>query len=121
MFLVKVGFVGGGSLEYRHNENSKHEILSKLFDDSVVHTCLNTNGNLVNFKTEEISSVEIEELHIQVKKKYLVALPSFPEDKSFNCPTVLVSATSESDAIDLVRKLKGNVLIGSIKLAHTQE
>jgi len=37
------------------------------------------------------------------KKKYLVALPCFPFSKGFNHQTVLVSAISISDAIDLVR------------------
>jgi len=49
------------------------------------------------------------------KKKYLIALPSFPKAKGFNHPTVLVYATDEKDAIDLVYHLKGRVNIGEMK------
>ena len=51
----------------------------------------------------------------QMKKKYLVALPSFKGSKGFNHQTILVSAKDETDAIDLVRHLKGAVHIGDIK------
>jgi hypothetical protein len=48
--------------------------------------------------------------------KFLIALPAFPNDKGFNHQTILVSAKDESDAIDLVRHIKGNrVNIGEIK------
>ena len=50
------------------------------------------------------------------KQKYLVALPSFAGFKGFNCPTILVSAKNEADAMKLVRHLRGNnVRIGDIK------
>lgn len=50
------------------------------------------------------------------KKKYLVALPTFPNDKGFCHQTVLVSAIDENDATDLVYHLKGNrVNIGEVK------
>ena len=50
------------------------------------------------------------------KKKYLVALPIFPNDKGFNHQTILVSAKDKDDVIDLVYHLKGNsVNIGEIK------
>lgn len=51
-----------------------------------------------------------------MKKLYLIGLPVFPNKTDFNCPTILVSATSESDAVAIVRHLKGNVLIGKIKV-----
>ena len=49
------------------------------------------------------------------EKQYLIGLPSFPNKTDFNCPTILVSAVDEADAIRIVRNLKGNVLIGKIK------
>lgn len=49
------------------------------------------------------------------KKKFLVALPTFKNDKGFCCPTILVSALNTDDAIDLVRHLKPNCNIGDIK------
>lgn len=49
------------------------------------------------------------------KKKYLVALPTWIKRPGFNHPTILVSAEDETDAIDLVRYIKGNVIIGDIK------
>jgi hypothetical protein len=49
-------------------------------------------------------------------KKFLVALPNFRGTKGFCCPTILVSAKDEQDAISLVYSLKGNrVIIGDIK------
>jgi len=50
-----------------------------------------------------------------MKNKYLVALPVFPNSKGFNHQTILVSATNEADAIDLVRHLKPKNNIGEIK------
>ena len=50
------------------------------------------------------------------KQKYLIALPTFHGFKGFNCPTILVSAKNEEDAVTLVRHLRGNnVRIGDIK------
>lgn len=50
------------------------------------------------------------------KRKFLIALPSFPNDKGFCHQTILVSAKDIEDAIDLVYHLKGdNVNIGDIK------
>jgi len=50
------------------------------------------------------------------KKKYLIALPSFPNGKGFCHQTILVSAKDENDAINLVFHLKGNrINIGDIK------
>lgn len=58
-------------------------------------------------------------LGIKKTRKYLVALPAFPNDKGFNHQTVLVSATDENDAIDRVIHLKGNrVNIGDIKIVN---
>ena len=51
-----------------------------------------------------------------MKKQYLIGLPSFPNKTDFYCPTILVSATSENDAIAIVRHLKGNVIIGKIQV-----
>ena len=50
------------------------------------------------------------------KKKYLIALPIFPNGKGFNHPTILVSGININDAIDSVYKLKGNnINIGDYK------
>lgn len=50
-----------------------------------------------------------------MKKKYLIALPSFPNAKGFNHRTILVSATDKADAISLARYLHPNDNIGDIK------
>jgi hypothetical protein len=50
-----------------------------------------------------------------LKSNYLVALPSFKNEKGFNCRTILVSAKDEFDAISIVRYLKPNDNIGEIK------
>ncbi len=47
--------------------------------------------------------------------RYLVALPSFPDDKGFNHRTVLVSASSEAEAYSIARRLRPNNNIGDIK------
>ena len=50
------------------------------------------------------------------KRKFLIALPSFPDKKSFNHPTILLSAKDERDAIDLLFHLRPNTrLVGKIK------
>lgn len=53
------------------------------------------------------------------KNKYLIALPSYHGAKGFNHPTILVSATDEPDAINLVYHIKRNsnwpVIIGDVK------
>jgi len=49
------------------------------------------------------------------KKKYLVALPSFPNSKGFNHRTILVSATDKKDAASLARYLRPGENIGDIK------
>lgn len=65
---------------------------------------------------KQLSNEEIEkEKSTEGKSKYLVALSSFPSDKGFNHPTILVSAKDESDARDIVRHLKPNSRISSIK------
>ncbi len=50
-----------------------------------------------------------------MKKKYLIALPCFPNDKGFNHRTILVSAINKNDAIALVRYLRPNDNIGDIE------
>ena len=55
------------------------------------------------------------------KNKYLVALPCFPDSKGFCQKTILVSAISINDAIKLVRHLKPNDNIGSIKKINYNE
>jgi hypothetical protein len=50
-----------------------------------------------------------------VKKKYLIALPSFPNSKGFNHRTILVSATDKNDAAALARHLRPGENIGDIK------
>ena len=47
--------------------------------------------------------------------KYLVALPSFKNDKGFNHPTILVRAKDIEDCISLVMHLKPHSNIGEIK------
>lgn len=47
--------------------------------------------------------------------KYLVALPSFPNSKGFNHPTILVKAKSVEEAKEIVRHLKPKNNIGDIK------
>lgn len=52
-------------------------------------------------------------------KKFLVALPSTRGQKGFCCPTILVYAKDEQDAISLVYHIKGRnkrgIIIGDIK------
>ena len=47
--------------------------------------------------------------------KYLIGLSSFPNQKGFNCPTILVSAKDEDDARSIARHLKPNSNIGEVK------
>lgn len=50
------------------------------------------------------------------KKKFLIALPSFPCKKNFNHPTILLSAKDEIDAINLLFHLRPRTLhVGKIK------
>ena len=49
------------------------------------------------------------------KNKYLIALPSFRGSKGFNHRTILVSAISKQDAIDLACHLRPGENIGDIK------
>jgi hypothetical protein len=50
------------------------------------------------------------------KHRYLVALPNLPGERGFCHPTILVSATDENEAIQIVKHLKGDqVNIGDIK------
>lgn len=46
---------------------------------------------------------------------YLIALPSFPNEKGFCHPTILVSAIDEKDAVSIARHLKPGKNIGDIK------
>ena len=48
-------------------------------------------------------------------QKYLIALPSLRGQKGFNCPTILVAAKDERDAVALVRHLRPHANIGDIK------
>lgn len=48
-------------------------------------------------------------------KKYLIALPCFPNSKGFNHRTILVRAVSENDARKIVRHLRPHDNIGEIK------
>ncbi len=50
-----------------------------------------------------------------MKSKFLIALPSFKNTKGFCHKTILVSAESKMDAIQLVRTLRPNSNIGEIK------
>ena len=51
---------------------------------------------------------------------YLIALPSLREQKGFNCPTILVAAKDEKDALALVRHLRPTDNIGDIKQVVTE-
>jgi hypothetical protein len=48
-------------------------------------------------------------------KKYLIALPVFPNSKGFNHQTILVSANNKFESIKIVNHLKPNKFIGDIK------
>lgn len=48
-------------------------------------------------------------------KRYLVALPAFPNDKGFCHQTILVNAIDKDDATNKVKRLKPNKNIGEIK------
>ena len=48
-------------------------------------------------------------------KKYLIALPAFYGQKGFNCPTILVSAKDERDAVSIAIHLRPGANIGDIK------
>lgn len=48
-------------------------------------------------------------------KKFLIALPSFPNSKGFNHRTILIKAKDRLDAIELVRYLRPHDNIGEIK------
>ena len=48
-------------------------------------------------------------------KKYLIALPAFPNDKGFNHQTILVSGDDENDAVALASHLRPGRNIGDIK------
>jgi len=50
-----------------------------------------------------------------MKLNYLVALPIFPKSKGFCHETILVSAKSVAEAIEIVRALRPNSNIGDIK------
>lgn len=48
-------------------------------------------------------------------KKFLIALPVFPNDKGFCHQTILISALDKNDAINKAKRLKPNKNIGDIK------
>ena len=48
-------------------------------------------------------------------KKFLIALPCFPNTKGFNHRTILVSAINENDARFTAKRLKPNDNIGDVK------
>ena len=50
-----------------------------------------------------------------MKRKFLIALPTFPGSKGFCHRTILVSGTDELDAISLARHLRPNDNIGDVK------
>lgn len=51
-----------------------------------------------------------------MKKKFLIALPLFAGDnKTWNHPTILVSAKDKNDAINLAMHLKPNSNIGRVE------
>jgi hypothetical protein len=51
-------------------------------------------------------------------KTYLIALPTLLPQKGFNCPTILVKAKNEVNAVSVVRHLKPDSNIGNIKEVH---
>ena len=48
-------------------------------------------------------------------KKYLVSLPTFASDKSWNCRTILVSAKNIIEAKQKALRLSGASFVGLIK------
>ena len=68
--------------------------------------------NKTRFDNIKVVSVEYASIP---KKKFLIALPCFPNAKGFCHQTVLVSAIDENDAIDEARYLRPNHNIGDIK------
>lgn len=48
-------------------------------------------------------------------KKFLIALPAFPNSKGFNHQTILVRAKDEFDAISIASWLKPGRKIGNVK------
>jgi hypothetical protein len=51
-----------------------------------------------------------------MKKKYLIALPVFPgEVKTWNHPTLLVSAKNKVDAVALAKHLRPHANIGRVE------
>ena len=48
-------------------------------------------------------------------KKYLIALPAFPNGKGFCYQTILVKASDENEAISIAKHLKPHANIGDIK------
>lgn len=47
--------------------------------------------------------------------KYLVALPTVKGQTGYNCPTILVSASSFIEAIEKAKSLRPGKNIGSVK------
>lgn len=83
-----------------HIYPSNHSIVEVEFSDE--------NGNTLSVET-------VETLNLVERKKFLVALPAFPNDKGFNHRTVLVYAIDENDARIAARRLKPHDNIGEIK------
>ena len=52
---------------------------------------------------------------MKTTKKYLIALPSFPNDKGFNHRTILITADSEGEAIRIAQGLRPRDNIGDVK------
>ena len=50
-----------------------------------------------------------------VAKKFLIALPTFPNDKGFNHRTILITAEDKQEAVRIASKLRPNCNIGDIK------
>lgn len=55
---------------------------------------------------------------MDTKQKYLIALPAFKGSKGWNHQTILVSATSETEAIAIAKTKRPHSNIGSIKIVN---
>jgi len=49
------------------------------------------------------------------KRKFLIALPTFPGQKGFNCQTILLSGKDKFEAIGKVDYFKPKANIGDVK------
>jgi len=75
--------------------------------------------NPISFQTPRCTGImrgNLETERNKMKKRFLIALPVFPGDnKTWNHPTILVSAKNRNDAISLAKHLRPHCNIGRIE------